>query len=113
MGVELKPETLERDVLPGCDVLIITGVTIVNHTLGPILDFCRGAREVVLVGPTASLYPEPFFRRGVTLMGGVRIHVTNADKVMNVLTEGGSGYDLFEKYADRVIIKRSPVHAKV
>ena len=110
-GVELQPEILEKDVLPNCNVLIITGVTIVNHTLGPILEFCRGAREVVLVGPTASLYPEPFFRRGVTIMGGIR--VTNPDKVMNVLTEGGSGYDLFEKYADRVIIKRSPVHAKI
>jgi uncharacterized protein (DUF4213/DUF364 family) len=110
-GVELQPEILEKDVLPGCDVLIITGVTIVNHTLGPILEFCRGAREVMLVGPTASLYPEPFFRRGVTIMGGIR--VTNSDKVMNILTEGGSGYDLFEKYADRMIIKRSPVQAKI
>ncbi|MCQ4574846.1 MAG: DUF364 domain-containing protein [Candidatus Brocadiales bacterium] len=108
-GVELQPETLEKEVLPGCDVLIITGVTIVNHTLGPILECGKGAREVVLVGPTASLYPEPFFRRGVTIMGGIR--VTDADRVMNVLTEGGSGYDLFEKSADRVIIKKSPVAA--
>jgi len=110
-GVELQPEALEKDVLPGCDVLIITGVTIVNHTLGPILKFCKKAREVVLVGPTASLYPEPFFRRGVTVMGGVRI--TDADQVMKILTEGGSGYDLFEKYADRIVIKSEPAHAKV
>ncbi len=109
-GVELQPDSLEKDILPGCDVLIITGVTIVNHTLEPILESGRGAREIVLVGPTASLYPEPFFRRGVTVMGGVR--VTDADRVMDILTEGGSGYDLFEKYADRVIIKKSPVHVK-
>ncbi|MFQ5863451.1 MAG: Rossmann-like domain-containing protein [Candidatus Brocadiales bacterium] len=111
VGIELQPEALAKDVLPGCDVLIITGVTIVNHTLGPILESCKGAREVVLVGPTASLYPEPFFRRGVTVMGGVRI--TDPDQVMKILTEGGSGYDLFEKYADRIIIKRSAIHAKV
>lgn len=116
-GVELQPDSLEKDVLPSCDVLIITGVTIVNHTLGPILESCKGARggggarEVLLVGPTASCYPEPFFRRGVTVMGGVRI--TDADKVMNILTEGGSGYDLFEKHADRVVIKREPAHTKV
>ncbi len=111
VGIELQPESLARDVLPRCNVLIITGVTIVNHTLGPILESCGEAREVVLVGPTASLYPEPFFKRGVTVMGGVRI--TNSDQVMKILTEGGSGYDLFEKYADRIIIRSGAVHAKV
>lgn len=110
-GIELKPEILEKDILPQCNVLIITGVTIVNHTLEPILESCRAAREVVLVGPTASMYPEPFFRRGVTVMGGVRI--TDTDRVMKILSEGGSGYDLFERYADRIIIKSETAHAKV
>lgn len=105
LGIELLPEPLSRDILPGCDVLIITGVSIVNHTLGPLLELARRAREIALVGPTASLYPGPFFKRGVTTMGGVRL--TDPDRVLEIITQGGSGYDLFEKYADRIVLKRA------
>ncbi len=101
---ELQPENLQRDILPYCNVLIITGVTLVNHTLEPILRWCKQAREIVLVGPTASLYPEPLFARGVTTIGGIRIN--NADKVMEIIGQGGSGYDLFERYADRIVLKK-------
>ncbi len=101
---ELQPESLARDILPHCNVLIITGVTLVNHTLEPILKWSTRAREMVLVGPTASLYPEPLFQKGVTTIGGIRIN--DADKVMEIISQGGSGYDLFEKYADRMVFKR-------
>jgi uncharacterized protein (DUF4213/DUF364 family) len=104
---ELQPEGLARDILPHCDVLIITGVTLVNHTLEPILKWTSRAREIVLVGPTASLYPEPLFKRGITTIGGIKIN--NADKVMEIVSQGGSGYDLFEKYTDRVIFKKKIV----
>ncbi|HHT9120785.1 MAG TPA: Rossmann-like domain-containing protein [Candidatus Hypogeohydataceae bacterium YC41] len=103
---ELQPENLARDILPHCDVLIITGVTLVNHTLEPILKWSGRAREIVLVGPTASLYPEPLFQKGVTTVGGIRIN--NADRVMEIISQGGSGYDLFERYADRIVLKRIP-----
>jgi uncharacterized protein (DUF4213/DUF364 family) len=102
---ELQPESLARDILPNCDVLIITGVTLVNHTLEPILKWSKRAREIVLVGPTASLYPEPLFKRGITTIGGIKIN--NADKVMEIVSQGGSGYDLFEKYADRIVFKKN------
>lgn len=101
---ELQPESLARDILPNCDVLIITGVTLVNHTLEPILKWSKRAREIVLVGPTASLYPEALFQKGVTTVGGIRIN--DADKVMEIIGQGGSGYDLFEKHADRIVLKK-------
>lgn len=101
---ELQPESLARDILPNCDVLIITGVTLVNHTLEPILKWSKRAREIVLVGPTASLYPEALFQKGVTTIGGIRIN--NADRVMEIISQGGSGYDLFERYADRIVLKK-------
>ena len=101
---ELQPESLARDILPNCDVLIITGVTLVNHTLEPILKWSKKAREIVLVGPTASLYPEALFQKGITTIGGIRIN--DADRVMEIIGQGGSGYDLFEKHADRIVLKK-------
>ena len=57
-----------------------------------------------MVGPTASMLPDAFFRRGVTVIGGVV--VTDADRVLNVIAEAGSGYHFFGKGAEKVVIHR-------
>jgi len=92
-------------LLPQCDVIIISGAALVTATLGHLLSLVTNAREVAVIGPTASLIPEPFFARGVTVMGGIRI--TNADRMMRVISEGGSGYFLVKECAERVNFIRS------
>ena len=57
---------------------------------------------IVVVGPTASVSPDPLFRRGVSLVGGV--DVTDADLLLDLLAEGGSGYHFFGKAADRIVM---------
>lgn len=36
------------------------------------------------------------------MLGG--IHVTKADELLDIISEGGSGYHFFGKYADRTVI---------
>ena len=104
-----KIESADRleEIIPQANILIITGVTLINHTLGPILDLAKHADEIVVVGPTASIYPEPLFKRGVTVMGGVRI--TDADKMIHLIGEAGSGYDFFDNCADKVIMRNEAI----
>ena len=104
-----KIESADRleEIIPQANILIITGVTLVNHTLGPILDLAEKANEIVVVGPTASIYPEPLFKRGVTVMGGVRI--TDAARMVHLIGEAGSGYDFFDTCADKVIMRNEAV----
>ncbi|MCS6860156.1 MAG: DUF364 domain-containing protein [Abditibacteriales bacterium] len=87
-------------LLPHCDVVIISGATLVTATLDYLLSLATNAREVAVVGPTASLIPEPFFARGVTVLGGM--HITDADRMLRVVSEGGSGNFLFQECAERV-----------
>jgi uncharacterized protein (DUF4213/DUF364 family) len=49
-------------------------VAIVPHSLDQLLGFCRVARQVIVAGPTASMYPDPLFDRGVTVLGGIAVH---------------------------------------
>jgi uncharacterized protein (DUF4213/DUF364 family) len=107
-----KIESADRleEIIPQANILIITGVTLINHTLGPILDLAKQADEIVVVGPTASIYPEPLFKRGVTVMGGVRI--TDADKMIHLIGEAGSGYDFFDNCADKVIMRNDAIPAR-
>ena len=89
--------------VPKADVLFITGTTLINDTLEPILAAAKPGAIIVVVGPTASLSPEPLLRRGVSVVGGV--DVTDPDSLLDVLAEGGSGYHFFGKAAERIVME--------
>lgn len=120
--LELDPLTLKQDeleffvppekapeVVPRADLLVITGTTLINDTLEGLLEMRKSGAGIIVVGPTASMLPDAFFRRGVTILGG--IGVTDADRVLNVIAEAGSGYHFFDRGAQRVAIE--PVGGKI
>ena len=65
--------TLDASRLKGCSQVIITGTTLLNHSLEGLLEHCRDAREVHLLGPSASCLPDVLFAAGITRMGGFRV----------------------------------------
>lgn len=91
-------------IIKSADVLIVTGVTLINHTLEAILSLARPGSEIAVVGPTASLLPDPLFQRGVRIVGGV--WVKNSNRLLDVLAAGGSGYHFFDTLADRIVIEK-------
>ena len=56
-----------------------------------------------VTGPTVSMLPDAFFKRGVTTLGGIA--VTDADELLDLLCEGGSGYHFFGKSAQQTIVR--------
>lgn len=116
--LEMDPATLKPDelahfrpaddarlVLPSADVVLITGTTLLNDTLENLLALCRPEARVVMVGPTVGLLPDALLRRGVDVLGGVR--VTAPDAFLDVLAEGGSGYHFFGRSAEKVVLVRN------
>jgi uncharacterized protein len=97
-----RPADQAGQVLPTADVVLITGTTLVNDTLGTLLAACSPAARVVVVGPTVGLLPDAFLRRGVVVLGGIR--VTAPDEFLEVLSEGGSGYHFFGRSAEKVVL---------
>ena len=91
-------------VLAQADIFITTGTTLINGTLDGLLDWLRPDVQAAVVGPTATLVPGPFARRGVTVVGGTR--VTDPDALLDVLAEGGSGYHFFGRSVERVTLCR-------
>ena len=96
-----RPAEQAEEVLNQADVVVVSGSAIVHHSLDPLLGFCRTARQVIVAGPTASMYPDPLFERGVTVLGGIVVH--DADELLRVVSEGGSGY-FFGRWAEKVAI---------
>lgn len=99
-----RPADQAAEVLPSADVVLITGTTLLNDTLEHLLSLCRPTARVVLVGPTVGLLPDAFLRRGADVLGGIR--VTAPDAFLDVLAEGGSGYHIFGRSAEKVVLMR-------
>ena len=108
----LKPEELPffrpaneaPTVVPDGDVLLITGTTLINDTLEELLRLAKPAARVTMVGPTVSLLPDAFLRRGADILGTVRI--TAPDDFLDMLAEGGSGYHFLGRSAQKVVLVR-------
>lgn len=115
--IDKHPEALKLDerslwrspeqalpILAEASVVIMTGSTLVEGGTDELLVASRGARCVIMAGPTASPWPPAFFARGVDVLGGIRI--TNGPKLLQIVSEGGSGY-AFAQAAEKICIVRS------
>ena len=103
MPYYLSPERA-GECVPEADLLVITGVTILNDTLPGLLAMAKKDAEILVVGPTASMLPDCLFSKGVTMLGGIQ--VTKADELLDIISEGGSGYHFFGKYAERTVLRK-------
>lgn len=88
--------------MPKADNLIITGTTLINDTLEDLLAMKKADAKVVVVGPTVSMLPKAMFDRGVSYAGGV--YVRDADALLDIIAEAGSGYHFFGKFANKITI---------
>jgi uncharacterized protein (DUF4213/DUF364 family) len=113
--IERKPESLNAEemrfyvpadeagaVLPACDTVIITGAATANGTIEELLGYTKRGAMVIVTGPTASLLPDAFFKRNVSIVSGVK--VTDADKALDTLSEGVEVYHLFKTCVRKINI---------
>ena len=99
-----KPESEMKTAIEKSQVVIITGTAIVNHTIDATLSWTDNEKRTAIIGPTASLIPDAFFRRGVNVMAGVRI--LSPDLMLNILKQGGSAYHLLRECSEKIAFVR-------
>lgn len=99
-----RAESQMAQALEKSDVVIVTGTAIVNQTIDAILSALRKESRVAIIGPTASMWPEAFFRRGIQVMAGIRI--LNSDSMIRILKEGGSAYHLLHECSEKIAFVR-------
>jgi len=105
-----RPAAEAATVVPQADVLLITGTTLLNDTIDPILAAARPDATKVVVGPTVGLVPDAYLRRGCDVLGGIR--VTRPDAFLDVLAEAGAGHHFFGRSAEKIVLRaRKPVRS--
>jgi uncharacterized protein (DUF4213/DUF364 family) len=95
-----KTESEMNDAIEKSGVAILTGTSIVNHTIDQILSALRKGIRAAIIGPTASMLPDAFFRRGVHVMAGIQIQ--KPEEMARILKQGGSGYHLMRDCGEKI-----------
>ncbi|HAH05727.1 MAG TPA: Fis family transcriptional regulator [Elusimicrobia bacterium] len=98
------PTERAGEVVPSSDLLVITGLSLVNGTLEDLLSLARKDAQVALVGPSGSILPDALFSRGVTLAGGCVLD--DPDEALELLSQGGRAHHLYGRCARKINLLR-------
>ena len=79
-----------------CDRVLITGSTLINHTLDEVIENCSRDAQTALIGPTASCLPDPLFERGIDVIGSTT--VTDSKLLAELLETGEPWSGATSKY---------------
>ena len=97
-----RPTEEVKDILPRCQVALITATSIINHSMGQLLEAAADCREVVILGASTPLLAEVFFPRNVSLLSGVV--VLEPQGILRIVSEGG-GMRYFGPYVSKVCLR--------
>jgi uncharacterized protein (DUF4213/DUF364 family) len=86
-GPDDLPAEAAPSLLPGADVVAITGMTLANHTLDGLLSLCSPEAFVLVLGPSTPLSPL-LFNYGVDVVSGAV--VTDIDPVLRHVSQGAN-----------------------
>ncbi len=93
-----------HQVIPVSDVVIITGLTLVNNTIDGLLSVVSPNTQLIVTGPSSSLIPDFLFQNKVNLVGATQI--TDPETAFEIVGQAGTGYHLFQYCARKICILR-------
>lgn len=96
---DLLPVERVGELLPSCQVALITGTSIINQTIDRLLDAAKSCGRVAVLGASTTMLPEAFSHANVTMVSGVIVE--DPKEILRVVSEGG-GMRLFKPYIRKV-----------
>ena len=96
---EVRPAAEAEQILPTCDVALITATSIINHSIDQVLDWASNCRDVVILGASTPMMAQVFAGTRVGSLSGVL--VKNPDAVIQVVSEAG-GMGRFKEFLHKV-----------
>ena len=97
-----RPAEEYKSILPISDIVIITGLSLVNNTIDGLLSAVSPQSQVIVTGPSSSIIPDVLFQNHVNIIGATRI--TNTELALELASQEGSGYHLFKYCAQKICI---------
>jgi hypothetical protein len=93
------------DILPHCDIALVTSTSIINNTVDHVLALVEQCRKVVMLGTSTPMSKAVFADTPVTLLSGIAVN--DARGVLQAASEAG-GTPAIRPYADKVNLRVFP-----
>lgn len=101
--LNIYPESAIDEYLPKCDIVLITGTSVINKTIDNILEKTKNAREIYIVGPSTTLCLEVFKKYGVSVLAGSI--VKSPLEILDIISQGG-GTIAMKKAVEQVVLNQ-------
>ncbi len=96
------PASHYTHVIPDSDIVIITGLTLVNNTLDGLLEVVKPGTQIIVTGPSANIIPDVLFQNKVNIIGATKVY--DSDMLFKLVSEAASAYHLFNYCAKKICI---------
>ena len=100
----LAPIEKQAELLPTCDIVLISGTATINKSIDSLLEMCTNAREVVIMGPSTPMFAEGFRDSCVTRLAGSFWANEHKDDIFKIISLAG-GIGSIEKYMIKKLVK--------
>ena len=91
-----------KEIIPTSDLVIITGLTLVNNTFDNLLSVISPTSKSIIIGPSSSIIPDLFFEQNIDIIGGT--FITKPELLFPLVSQGAAGYHLFKYCAEKICI---------
>lgn len=81
--------TKQKELLPQCDLVIITGTATINGTIDSLLELCPRAREIIILGPSTPMYARGWQDSSVTRLAGSTWDKNHKDEIFKRISLAG------------------------
>jgi hypothetical protein len=99
--LSILPMSMLREELPRADIVIFPPTLL--RKIDVVTKFASKAREVAIVHPTTPPLPEPFFKRGITMVASMLI--TDPESLTRHIMEG-AGTTLFKRFCRKIVFRQ-------
>ncbi len=69
-NLDVYPMEKQRELIPACDIVLISGTATINGSIDSLLELCKNARHVVIVGPSTPMFPKGWRNSCVSVLAG-------------------------------------------
>jgi hypothetical protein len=103
MKGQVCPMEKQPELLPKCDIVVLSGTTLINGTFDELLQMCPNSREIMVIGSSTPMFPEAFKGSGVTVLAGSWWKREYKEELFKLISLA-AGMDALGQYS----IKKSP-----
>lgn len=101
---QISPVEQQAELLPHCDMVLISGTAMINGSIDGLLQMCSAAREIVLLGPSTPMFPEGYQGSRITRLAGSFWANENKPEIFQSIALAG-GINSIEKYMRKKLLK--------